>query len=59
MQSIISRHNLGPGYIFQTYGTNVCPRSSDPTLDIESNYFIQSNSCDLKLFCSVNEEYST
>ena len=30
----------------------VCPGSSDPT---ESNHFIQSSSCDLKLFCSVHE----
>ena len=35
--------------------STVCPGSSDPTLNIESNYFIQLNSCDLKLFCSVNE----
>ena len=33
----------------------VCPGSSDPTYNIESNYFIQSNSYDLKLFCPVNE----
>ena len=37
----------------------VCPGSSDPTLNIESNYFIQLNSFDLKSFCSVNELYST
>ena len=35
--------------------STVCPGSSDPTYNIESNYFIQSNSCDLKLFCSANE----
>ena len=33
----------------------VCPGSSDPTNNFESNYFLQSNSYDLKLFCSVNE----
>ena len=33
----------------------VWPGSSDPTKNIESNYFIQYNSRDLKLFCSVNE----
>ena len=33
----------------------VCPGSSDPTLNIESIDFIKSGSCDLKLFCSVNE----
>ena len=36
-------------------GFTVCPGSSDPTLNIESNYFIQLSSSDLKLFCSVNE----
>ena len=36
-------------------GFTVCPGSSDPTLNIESNYFIQLSSCDLKIFCSVNE----
>ena len=39
--------------VFELY--TVCPGSSDPTLNIESSYFIQSSSFDLKLFCSVNE----
>ena len=35
--------------------STVCPESSDPTYNIESNYFIQNSSRDLNLFCSVNE----
>ena len=35
--------------------STVCPGRSDPTLNIELSYSIQSNSQDLKLFCSVNE----
>ena len=33
----------------------VCPRSSDPTSNIESNYSIKLSSCDLKLFWTVNK----
>ena len=43
------------GPISELPSNTVCPGSSDPTLNIESNYFIQFSSCDLKLFCSVNE----
>ena len=39
----------------QIQNTTVCQGSSDPTLNIESTYFIQSNSCDLQLFDPVNE----
>ena len=33
-------------WLFKLY--TVCPGSSDPTLNIASNYFIKSKSCDLK-----------
>ena len=37
----------------------VCPGSSDPNKGLNRNYFIQLSSSDRKLFCSVNEKYST
>ena len=49
-------HNI---HVFYYVFLTVCPGSSDPTWNIESNYFIQYNSRDLNLFCSVNEQYST
>ena len=39
--------------------STVCPGSSGPSYSIESKYFIQLSSCDLKLFWSVNEKKST
>ena len=33
----------------------VCPGNSNPPESIESNYFIQLSSFDLKSFCSLNE----
>ena len=38
-----------------TFELTVCPGSSDPTYSIESSYFIQLSSCDLKSFCTVNK----